>query len=421
MDQAALIADLEEAGRDPEATSDIVRRLAEPGADAAPELVAALGKVSTSAMWGLRDALRLIGPAGFDAAVEARARAETVPDWWELGHVLRGFDERCIPQYTATLSHPMKDLRHQALWGLANLGEAAVGTITDVIPFLNDRDQRLQYQAEKTVRAIGAHAGPTLRAIRRDGPGHLRRPALAALALVGGMDQFDGRDRHALERLVRMKTGHDTLGSLPDRCWLAVSGAQYEGLFDVMGLHDRIPCTIAMGLSAMENDTAVVTDPDGTKRTGHRVFVTPELAGWRLIYADTPLGSMTWDVGDLLGRLSAVCGQAQFYYQDAHSDSMIWWVAIDGMTHRRYWRYGDPEWLGEPMDWEQPLTDHPDCDPDDGHEPDATMETDVSSAAHALSVDPFMVGSDTTLRGHAWLAITRPDMGHDAFAGVVRI
>ncbi|MFJ6431826.1 HEAT repeat domain-containing protein [Streptomyces sp. NPDC091416] len=421
MDQSALIAELEEAGRDAETTSDIVRRLAEPGADAAPGLVAALGKVSRFALWGLRDALRLIGPAGYDAAVAARARAEKVPDWWELGHVLRSFDERCIPQYTATLSHPMKDLRHQALWGLENLGEAAAGTITDVIPFLNDRDQRLQYQAEKTVRAIGAHAGPTLRAIRRDGPGHLRRHALTALALTGGRDQFDLRDRQALERLVRMKAGHDRLDSLPNHRWLAVSGAQYEHLFDVMGLHDRIPCTIAMGLSAMENDVAVVTDPDGAKRTAYRVFVTPELDGWRLIYADTPLGNMSWDVDDLLDRLSAVCGQAQFFCQDEHSDSMIWSVAIDGVSHRQYWRYGDPEWRGEPMEWEQPLTDDPDYDPEGGHDPDASMETEVDFAAHSLSVDPFMVGDRTTMRGHAWLAITSPDVGHDAFAGVTRI
>lgn len=421
MDQAALIAELEQAGRDAEATADIVRRLAEPGADAAPGLVAALGTVSRSAMWSLRDALHLIGPAGFDAAVESRARAEEVPDWWELGHVLRGFDERCIPQYTAALSHPMNEIRRQVLWGLQNLGEAAAGTLTDVIPFLNDRDSYMRHQAEKTVRAIGANAGPALRGIRRDGPVHLRRHALTALALVGGTDRFDRRDRQALERLARIKADQDTPESLPDHCWLAVPGAQYEGLFDAMGLHDRVPSTISMGLSALENDTTVVTDPDGTKHTAFRVFVTPELDGWRLIYADTPLGEMTWDVDDLLDRLSAVCGQAQFFCQDVHSDSMIWSVAVDGAPRRRYWRYEVPEWRGEPMDWEGPLTADPAYDPEDAYEPNATLESDVNSAAHSLSVDPTEVGSTTTLRGHGWLAITRPGVGHGAFTGVVRI
>ncbi|MFF2328733.1 MULTISPECIES: HEAT repeat domain-containing protein [unclassified Streptomyces] len=420
MDQAALIAELEQAVRDREATSDIVRRLAEPGAAAAPGLVAVLGTVSRSAMWSLRDALRLIGPAGFDAAVEARTRAEEVPDRWELGHVLRGFDERCIPQYTAALSHPMKDIRYQALWGLENLGEAAADTLTDVIPFLDDRASYVRYRAEKAVGAIGAHAGPALRAIRRDGPAHLRRHALTALALIGGMDQFDERDRRAMERLVRIKTAQDTPESLPDHCWLAVPGATYEGLFEAMGLHDRVPCTISMGLSAAENDTTVVMDPDGTEHTAYRVFVTPELDGWRLVYANTPLGSMVWDVDELLSRLSAVCGQAQFYCQDEHSDSMIWSVALDGVPRRRYWRYETPEWRGEPMDWEEPLTADPDYDPDEDQEPNATMECDVNSAAYSLSIEPAEVGSATTLRGHGWLAVTRPGVGHGAFTGVVR-
>ncbi|MEV0747669.1 hypothetical protein OG345_17805 [Streptomyces sp. NBC_01220] len=43
------------------------------------------------------------------------------------------------------------------------------------------------------------------------------------------------------------------------------------------------------------------------------------------------------------------------------------------------------------------------------------------SAAQSLSVEPTEVGSTTTLRGHGWLAITRPGVGHGAFTGVVRI
>ncbi|MFI6899455.1 hypothetical protein ACIBM4_35675 [Streptomyces sp. NPDC050256] len=75
MDQGELIAELELATRDKELTARVVRSLAEPGAAAAPGLVAALGRVSRQAMWGLRDALHLIGPAAFDAAVVARARS----------------------------------------------------------------------------------------------------------------------------------------------------------------------------------------------------------------------------------------------------------------------------------------------------------------------------------------------------------
>ncbi|MFJ4619939.1 hypothetical protein [Streptomyces sp. NPDC088812] len=421
MDQGALLAELEQAGRDKELTARIVRRLAEPGADAAPGLVAALGTASRQAMWGLRDALRLIGPPAFDAAVAARARAEKVPEWWELGHVLRGFDERCLPQYVTALSHPMKEIRQQALGGLENLGEAAAGAVAAVLPFLNDRDSFTRYKAERTIRAIGRQAGPELRGIRRTGPARLRRHALSALALIGGEAALDERDLRALERLVRVKSAQDTPRDLPEHRWLAVPGATYEGLFDAMGLHDRRPCTIAMGLSAMGDDTAVVTAPDGTRRTAYRVFVTPELDGWRLIYADTPLWEMHWDVNALLRRISAACGQAQFFFQDDHSDSMVWILALDGAVRRSYWRYGEPEWQGDPLDWEEPLSEDPDFDPDDDHEPNATLASSVDAAARELSLDPTGVGQHTPLRGHGWLAITEEGVGHGPFTGVLRI
>ncbi|MFI6967070.1 HEAT repeat domain-containing protein [Streptomyces sp. NPDC050255] len=421
MDQGELIAELELATRDKELTARVVRSLAEPGAAAAPGLVAALGRVSRQAMWGLRDALHLIGPAALDAAVAARARSEKVPDWWELGHVLRGFDERCLPQYVAALSHPMKEIRQQALWGLQNLGASAATAVMDVIPFLADADSYTRYQAEKTVRAIGRQAGPELRDIRREGPAHLRRHALNALALIGGEAEIGERDLHVLERLVRIKSAQDIPESLPEYRWLAVPGATYEGLFAAMGLHDRRPCTVAMGLAAMENDVALVADSEGAERAVYRVFVTPELDGWRLVYADTPLWEMHWDVDGLLDRISAACGQAQFFFQDDHSDSMVWSLAVDGEVRRSYWRYGEPEWRGEPLDWEEPLSADPDFDPDDDQASNATQASSVDSAAGELSLDPTGVGEHTSMRGHGWLAITEEGVGHRPFTGALRI
>lgn len=421
MDQDALIAELQRATKDREPVDAIVRRLAEPGADAAPGLVAAVGTVSPSALWGLRDALRLIGPPAFDVAVAARTRADEVPDWWELGHVLRGFDERCVPQYRAALTHPVKDVRHQALGGLANLGEAAAVALTDVIPFLDAPDSSTRYTAAQTVRAIGEGSGPVLAGIRRNGPARLRRHALTALAVIGEADLLDERDRRALQRLIRVKAAQDIPEALPDHQWIAVPGATYEGLFEAIGLHDRIPCTLSMGLSAAENDSVDFTDPDGTRHTAYRVFVTPELDGWRLVYANTPLSPAVWKYTDVIERISAACGQAQFFAQDEHSDSMIWAVALDGVLRRRYWRNESPEWVGEPMDWETPLTDDPDYDPAEEYAPNATTETDTNGAAWALSLVPEDIDDDTTLRGHGWLAISRAGVGHTAFAGALRI
>ncbi|MFJ4499752.1 HEAT repeat domain-containing protein [Streptomyces sp. NPDC088864] len=438
MNQSALLAELEQALRQRETTSDIVRRMAEPGAAAAPGLVAAVGTVSRSAFPELRTALRLIGPPAFDAALAARARAETVPDWWELGRVLRAFDERCLPQYVAALAHPMGDIRRQALGGLQNLKEAAAGALPDVLPFLADPDSYMRYTAENTVRAIGADAAPELLAIRRDGPARLRRHALTALALIGHAGDLDPRDLRALERLIRVKTATDTPCSLPDHQWLAVPGATYEGLFEAMGLHHRIPCTLSMGLSAMERDTAEVTAPDGTRRTAYRVFVTPELDGWRLVYADAPFPQSVGEFEDVLRRVSAACGEAQAFSQDEHSDSMLWAVALNGIPRRRYWRHMYPEWEGDLMDWEARLDDDAEDDPDDKEDDSdddceddlddldddaslATLECDVAVAARALSLHPVQVGPRTILRGHGWLATTDPETGHTAFAGALRV
>ncbi|MFF4739902.1 hypothetical protein ACFY2W_29060 [Streptomyces sp. NPDC001262] len=38
-----------------------------------------------------------------------------------------------------------------------------------------------------------------------------------------------------------------------------------------------------------------------------------------------------------------------------------------------------------------------------------------------LSVDPDEVGPDTEVRGHGWLALTAPGVGHGAFPGTLRI
>ncbi|MFB9390568.1 hypothetical protein ACFPM3_27215 [Streptomyces coeruleoprunus] len=416
MDQGALIAELEKAGRDEELKRRVARQLAEPGAAAVPGLVAALGQVGRTAMWGVRDALVMIGPPAFDAVVAARARAEKVPDWWELGHVLRAFDERCLPQYVGALGHPMKEIRQQALGGLQNLGEAAAGALVDVLPFLGDGDSYTRYHAEKTVRAVGRNSGDTLRGIRRGGPGHLRRYALTALGLIGGEAQLGERDLEVLERLVRIKIAADVPDTLPEHRWLAVPGATYEGLFDAMGLHDRRPCTLSMGLSAMEDDVAVVREEGGAERSAFRVFVTPELDGWRLVYADTALWEMHWDVDDLLSRISAACGEAQFFFQDDHCDAMVWAVAVDGAMRRSYWRHSDPEWYGEPMEWEAPLGED-----EEAYEDNATSECSVGLACCALSLDPSGVGEYTAMRGHGWLAVTEAGVGHGPFTGALRI
>ncbi|UNO38448.1 HEAT repeat domain-containing protein [Streptomyces sp. MST-110588] len=432
MDQGALITELAESRHDDAATARIVRQLAEPGAEAVPGLVAALPTVPRKVMLELVKALRLIGPPAFDAVLAAIARDEEVPDRWELGQAMRAFDARCIDRYVAALAHPRIDIRQEALWGLGNIGAEAAGAVPAMLPFLDDRDSRTRHRAGEAIRSIGRSAAPRLREIRREGPAHLRRQALAALALVGGEADIDAKDLRALERLVRIKITQDEPQSLPEYRWLAVPAATYEGLFDVMGLHDRRPCTISMGLSAMEDDMALVQAADGKKELVYRVFVTPELDGWRLIYADTALWEQHWDFHDIIERLSAVCGEAQVYFQDDHSDSMLWAVAKDGVLERGYWRYSDPEWIGEPLDWEKQVKDDDDDssldeEGEDERDDDLDSVTNASGVINAgiaachLSIDPESVGYDTSMSGHGWLAVTAEGVGHTPFTGVLRI
>ncbi|MFI6951337.1 hypothetical protein [Streptomyces sp. NPDC050422] len=100
---------------------------------------------------------------------------------------------------------------------------------------------------------------------------------------------------------------------------------------------------------------------------------------------------------------------------------MVWALAVDGEVRRRYWRYGEPEWQGEPLDWEEPLGADSDFDPDDDHEPNATQASTVDSAALWLSLNPTGVGEHTPKRGHGWLAVTEEGVGHGPFTGALRI
>ncbi|WP_406196951.1 hypothetical protein OH807_10910 [Kitasatospora sp. NBC_01560] len=223
----------------------------------------------------------------------------------------------------------------------------------------------------------------------------------------------DGPDRAALAEAARLAFAAERPGPLPDHWWLAVPGATYEAAFEVLGLHDRIPVTVRYGLAAQEEDEK------HTPEEVHRVFVTPEYAGWRLIYAESPLRETTWWPHEVVERLSAACGSAQVYFQDPHADSVIWAVAEHGALVRGYWRYGEPEWTGEPLPWEEVLTAADFAEPEDYEdayaEPNTSEVQSIGAAASRLSLDPGAVSAGTPVRGHGWLALTVAGAGHGGF------
>ncbi|MGW6984979.1 hypothetical protein ACWGE1_36920 [Streptomyces sp. NPDC054932] len=85
----------------------------------------------------------------------------------------------------------------------------------------------------------------------------------------------------------------------------------------------------------------------------------------------------------------------------------------------RYAAEGDPEWEGDPLPWETLAADEPGFDLE-YDEPNAGT-TGARSACGHLSVDPGEVGPDTERRGHGWLALTAPGVGHSMFPGTLRL
>ncbi|MFC9491704.1 hypothetical protein ACFTZM_37285, partial [Streptomyces hydrogenans] len=203
--------------------------------------------------------------------------------------------------------------------------------------------------------------------------------------------------------------------------WMAVPAASYEGLFTALDLHDPRPVTCAAGEAAIEGRELQVPDggeTGGTRSVG-RVFITPELDGWRLVFGpfDLLVGDF-WDgMVETVERVSAHCGQAQFFFLDDAGGSDVWLVAEDGRVIRQFAAESEPEWEGDPLPWETLAVDDPDFDPEyDDAPPNAGTAGARSACAH-LSVDPNAVGPGTEARGHGWLALTAPGVGHGAFPG----
>lgn len=237
-----------------------------------------------------------------------------------------------------------------------------------------------------------------------------RRGATAALVAGGGADALDERDRAAVERLIRVRIP-DEVRRLPSSTlsgrWMAVPGVSYEGLFEALDLHGRRPVTVAAGVRAAESEEMEVPGPDGAGHGVGRAFVTPELDGWRLVFGpfDLLVGDLWDDMTETVERVGA----------------NVWIVAEEGRVIRRYAAEGDPEWEGDPLPWETLAVDDPDFDPEYDEAPANAGTSGARSACARLSVHPGAVGPDTQVRGHGWLAVTAPGVGHGVFPGPLRI
>ncbi|WP_424215877.1 hypothetical protein ACN20G_27385 (plasmid) [Streptomyces sp. BI20] len=403
----------------------VLASLTERAEEVVPALLASVADArSTVALQPVVRVLGLIGPPAFDAVLAARRRDEL--KGWAAGRILGAFDGRCADRYAELALDPDRGLAGSGFSGLSRLRTVSDAGLHALVECCANRRFSL-YQAQEY--ALLTHDGyrSRLRALRRD-PGaspRTRRGAMAALVAGGGVNALDERDRAALERLIRVKVLDET-PSAPSSdlsvWWLAVPGASYEGVFEALGLHHRRPVTSAAGVEAAGRSVEVpVSDGDGAVETVSRVFVTPELDGWRLVFGsfDQLVGEDWDDMVEVVEEVSRHCGQAQLYFVDDAGGSDLWFVAREGSVIRRYAAESDPEWEGDPLPGETLAVDAPDFDPEeDDPEPNAGT-AGARAACGLLSVDPDLVGSGTATRGHGWLALTSPHGDHGAFPGVL--
>lgn len=230
----------------------------------------------------------------------------------------------------------------------------------------------------------------------------MTRSRLGELIATALTDHLDARDRALLERRARLKSVGDAPFPLDTRgWWYAVPGATYEGLFEALGLHDRFPVTLDEGA-----DVEDLPFREGALPT----FITPELDGWRLIFGNLPdLVGLDWD--EWMGaveRLSSHCGEAQMFWEDSAGGSDVWVVAEKGRIRRLYAAEGSAEAIGDPLPWEE-------------LDADGESMTGVDDACGKLSVDPGAVGTTTRMRGHGWLALHQPGIGHENLDALVQL
>ncbi|TRV80979.1 hypothetical protein FKN01_04335 [Streptomyces sp. 130] len=412
---AALIDDLDSADADRVAAA--AERLAAHGERALPGLLARVGTLRQSRpLQPFGEVLNRIGPPAFDAVLAAsKAGSLGAP---LRGRLLRFFDERCAGRFAALALDPDQWLSDGGFAGLLRLrvdSEAGLRALVERV----GRGGDFYGPAGDYARAMQDAFAPRLRELRRDPTASrsVRRGALGLLIEGGGLDALDAHDRTLVERLVRVKLPGNVRAT-PDTqlsaWWLAVPGTAYEGVFEALGLHDPRPVPVQTGVAAAMCAAIPAPSEEDPSRFVSRTFVTPELDGWRLVFGQFPqfFGRDAWrGMTETVERVSVACGQAQLFFVDDAGGADFWFVAKDGRLVDLYTGEDD---LDEEDEEEE--DDEEDCEaPDD-------VTGGVREACGDLSVDLDLVGVfDTVVRGHGWLAVTAPDVGHGRFPGLLPV
>ncbi|MEU8005616.1 hypothetical protein AB0B66_31035 [Catellatospora sp. NPDC049111] len=217
--------------------------------------------------------------------------------------------------------------------------------------------------------------------------------------------------------------------------WLAIRTTDQAAVLAALDLSDPEPVTMRQGEAAWNRDHHSRTLASGDHRSHGRVYVSPVIDGWTLVFGTSPDLAHTdpddrraWAgrVQALCARLSARFGAAHLYGMSCGDSWTMWCLAEDG-TVRRYYEVETGERLGEhPAEDGYRLPDDDEGLPADAYDgidpadleavmarrtelyerlalPEVCYATEIAAQT---SVDPSTFGPSTAVSGHAVLALT---------------
>ncbi|MEU9358620.1 HEAT repeat domain-containing protein [Streptomyces sp. NPDC048301] len=358
------------------------------------------------------------------------------------------------------LNHVHPRVRSNALHAFQVRDEAAAKYVDQLIPLLGDPEPEVHQRAVRTFQAIGTAAVPALQRVRRlPAPGpRVRAGALEALAAIAVPDGLGLRDQDAWRRLMRIKL----LSEVPEGMhlcgsWYAVPTHDQGAVLEEFDLGSPQPVTLRTGAAAWNRDHHS-RDRNRPHASCSRVFVSPALDGWTLVFghssqdthriedADDRVEALSLVVSQRCTELSRRFGSAQWYGMSCGDDWTAWCIAEGGQIVRHYDAYDAEEEDGDggpvhpaedgyllphqdggfpggtfdgvnPMDSEAIAARYRQVK-EDLQIPDTCCAGDIAAR---VSVDPGSLGAHTSTSGHGVLALTACGREHGHPAGALPV
>jgi hypothetical protein len=432
VDLGDLLCDL--AAKDARVRGAAADTLVAAGEPAVAPVLAVLCDESSSVGWvDSATVLTRLGDVAFAPLVAALSTAPT-PEvarraGWAFGH-LHGVDPA---RYVAEFAHPSARVRADSAFVLQRQRAGALPYAPVLIGLLDDPDESVRQRAIWALAEVGPDVLPILRHARRSAGAH-RPGALTALAEAGGWAALDARDQALVRRLIAVKRHRETPEPM-HLCggWFALPTDNQAAVLDAFHLRDPFPVTMRLGEAAWTRDQHDWSRGDHTRCA--RMYVSPALDGWTLVFGHIPEVAhaaedealLTDSVRRRCAELSATFGAAHWYGASCGDGWTAWCIAERGELIRYYDVFTPDSAIGPAHPAEEgyalPHTTQFPYDALEGVDTsdkaavlarylEAKQRLGVRDRAHATtvaaraSVDPSELGPHTRVVGQAVLAAT---------------